>query len=196
MIYRNFLPQFTLKLPTLFSLNLLGLTKMLALTSTTGKLGGAVLDAILKHNLIPASQLVILTSSKLATHKSLGIRIGTFDFNRPDPAAAGCTRLFLVSTPQISLDFDNAPSGQGREKHHIAAINAAKEASVKQVIYTSLAFGGDSGTGVMRAHLRTEAYLKGMMKVTVIREGLYNSIWPLYLGYFGVGDGGWEGGEG
>jgi nucleoside-diphosphate-sugar epimerase len=30
---------------------------------------------------------------------------------------------------------------------------------------------------------------KGVMKVTVIREGLYNSSWPLYLGYFGMGDG-------
>jgi len=163
-------------------------------------LATALLNAILEHNLIPASQLVILTSSpltssKLATYKSLGIRIRTFDFNHPDPAAlAGCTRLFHVSTPQISLDFDNAPSGQGREKHHIVAINAAKEAGVKQVIYPSLAFGGDSGTGVMGAHLRTEAYLKGLeekgvMKVTVIREGLYNSSWPLYLRYFGVGNG-------
>ena len=44
----------------------------------------------------------------------------------------------------------------------------------------------------MRAHLRTEAYLrelegKGEMKVTVLREGLYNSSWPLYLGYFDLG---------
>jgi len=46
MIYRNFLPQLTVKLPTLFSPNLLGLTKMLALTSTTGKLGGAVLGPV------------------------------------------------------------------------------------------------------------------------------------------------------
>lgn len=54
--------------------------------------------------------------------------------------------------------------------------------------YTSLAFGSDSGAGVMQAHLRTEAHLKQLakdgMKYTIIREGLYNESWPLYLGYF------------
>jgi uncharacterized protein YbjT (DUF2867 family) len=173
---------------------------MLALTSTTGKLGGATLAAILEHNLIPPSQLVICTSSdttstKFTAFKEQCIQIRSFDFNNPNPIVfEGCTKLFLVSTPAIQLDFNNVPLGQGREKHHFAAINAAKSAGVKHVIYTSLAFGSDSGAGVMRAHLRTEAYLKELqekegMKVTVIREGLYNSSWPLYLGYFDVGKG-------
>ncbi|KAE9373780.1 NAD(P)-binding protein [Stipitochalara longipes BDJ] len=171
---------------------------MLALTSITGKLGGATLNAILERNLIPPSQLVICTSSdpsspKLSAYKSQGIQIRSFNFEHPNPAAfEGCTKLFLVSTPAIQLDFNDAPPGQGREKHHIAAISAAKSAGVKHIIYTSLAFGSFSGAGVMRAHLRTEAYLRelereGEMKVTVLREGLYNSSWPLYLGYFDVG---------
>jgi hypothetical protein len=37
----------------------------------------------------------------------------------------------------------------------------------------------------MQAHLRTESYLRGStVKRTVIREGLYNESWPLYLGYY------------
>lgn len=41
----------------------------------------------------------------------------------------------------------------------------------------------------MRAHERTEKYLKGLegegkVKVTILREGLYNESWPLYFGYF------------
>lgn len=172
---------------------------MLAFTGTTGKLGGATLNAILSQNLIPPSQLVICTSSpltspKLHTYKAQGIQIRSFDFNSPDPSAfEGCDKLFLVSTPAIQLDFNDAALGQGREKHHFAAIDAAKSAGVRHVVYTSLAFGSDSGAGVMRAHLRTEEYLKLLegegMKVTVIREGLYNSSWPLYLGYFDVKDG-------
>lgn len=59
---------------------------------------------------------------------------------------------------------------------------------MKHVYYTSLAFGSDSEAGVMRAHLRTEEYLRKLegegMKVTVVREGLYNSSWPLFLGVF------------
>jgi len=64
---------------------------------------------------------------------------------------------------------------------------------VKHVYYTSLAFGGDSEAGVMRAHLRTEKFLREVKEemgvgfdFTVIREGLYNESWPLYLGYFNV----------
>jgi len=42
----------------------------------------------------------------------------------------------------------------------------------------------------MRAHLRTEEFLHGLeaegMKFTILREGLYNESWPLYLGYYDV----------
>ncbi len=42
----------------------------------------------------------------------------------------------------------------------------------------------------MRAHLRTEEFLRGLegegMKFTILREGLYNESWPLYLGYYDV----------
>lgn len=104
-------------------------------------------------------------------------------------AFSGCIKLFLVSTPQIELDYNNAPPGQGRERQHINAINAAEAAGIQHIYYTSLAFGDVSKAGVMQAHLRTEKYLGGLkdMKVTVIREGLYNESWPLYLGfYFGL----------
>lgn len=41
----------------------------------------------------------------------------------------------------------------------------------------------------MRAHVRTEKFLKeledkGKVRVTVLREGLYNESWPLYFGYY------------
>lgn len=65
---------------------------------------------------------------------------------------------------------------------------------MKHVFYTSLAFGSPSKAGVMRAHLRTEEFLssvrgEGKVDITVIREGLYNESWPLYLGYFTPGNG-------
>ena len=103
-----------------------------------------------------------------------------------ETAYTGCTKLFLVSTPLISLDFNNAPPGTGREKHHIDAINAAVRAGVRHIYYTSLAFGSDSEAGVMQAHLRTERYLKSLegVRYSIIREGLYNESWPLYLGYY------------
>lgn len=87
------------------------------------------------------------------------------------------------------MDYNDAPLWQGREKHHRAAIDAALEVGVQHIYYTSLAFANPSKAGVMRAHLRTEQYLKeleedGKAKVTILREGLYNESWPLYFGYY------------
>jgi hypothetical protein len=139
---------------------------MLALTSCTGKLGTAILQALLNQNLISPSTLVICTSSntndpRWDTLKSKDSLIRPFNFNSPSPSTfTDCTKLLLISSPTISLDFNNSPPGSGREKHHIDTIQAAIEAGVKHIYYTSLAFGEESVAGVMRAHLRTEEYLK------------------------------------
>lgn len=87
------------------------------------------------------------------------------------------------------MDFNDAPLWQGREAHHRAAIDAALNAGVSHIYYTSLAFGNPSRASVMRAHIRTEAYLRelesaGKLRVTILREGLYNESWPLYFGYY------------
>ena len=67
--------------------------------------------------------------------------------------------MFLVSTPEISLDYDAAPLGSRREKYHYAAIKAAAEAGVEHIYYPSLAFGPRSKASVTRAHVRTESFL-------------------------------------
>ncbi|CAG8952800.1 hypothetical protein HYFRA_00009045 [Hymenoscyphus fraxineus] len=174
---------------------------MLALTSPTGKLGSATLTSLLTHNLIPPSSLTLLTSTspsspKLSPFQSQGLQIRQVDYKNPTPSLFhGITKLLLISTPEISLDFHSAPTAQnpGRESVHIPFLRAAIEGGVKHLFYTSLAFGDVSKSGVMRAHLRTEEFLRGVedegdVDVTVIREGLYSESWPLYLGYFAPGE--------
>lgn len=168
----------------------------LAIIGASGKLGNATLKALLSENLIPATDIVACTSSQpsSATWLSLehtGVQVRHANFDDPhslEKALTGIGKLFLVSTPKIDLDFNDAPPGAGREKHHISAIEAAMAAGVKHIYYSSLAFGNPSRAGVMRAHIRTEAYLSDMSgpKYTVIREGLYNESWPLYLGYYDI----------
>lgn len=143
--------------------------------------------------MIPASELVLSTSSdpddpKWNDIKQQGatVRKGTYDdITSMEAALEGCDRLFLASTPRISMDFNDAPPGKGREAHHYNVLEAAKRAGVKHVYYTSLGFGNDSVSGVMAAHLRTEDKLRNQndYKYTIIREGLYNESWPLYLGH-------------
>ena len=171
---------------------------MLAITGASGRLGSNTVNAILEHNLISPKELVLCTSSDPTAsrwdalkQKGAQVRFADFD-DRPSMVKAftGCDKLLLISTPQIKLDFHNAPHGEGREKHHFAAIEAAREAGVSHVYYTSLAFGSNSKAGVMIAHNRTEDYLRSLSGIgyTIIREGLYNESWPLYFGYYNVPD--------
>jgi uncharacterized protein YbjT (DUF2867 family) len=131
-------------------------------------------------------------SERFTSLRNQSITLRQANFDEPESLARaykGCTCLFLVSTPRIEMDYNDAPLWQGREAHHRAAIDAALKAGVQHIYYTSLAFANPSKAGVMRAHIRTEKYLhdleeQGKCKVTVIREGLYNESWPLYFGYY------------
>lgn len=173
---------------------ILKLLNMLAIVGASGKIGGAVLDALLSYTLLDPQGIVACTSSsqgsetwKVLEAKRVRVRHATFeDETTIEIALAGCKKLFLVSTPRIELDYNDAKPGAGREAQHFKAIDAARKAKVEHVYYTSLAFGPQSMAGVMQAHLRTENYLSTLddIKSTVLREGLYNESWPLYLGYF------------
>lgn len=167
---------------------------MLAIIGASGKIGGATLDALLSYSLLQPEQIVACTSFSPGseTWKKLGskgvqVRHATFeDAATVEKALIGCKKLFLVSTPRIELDYNDAKPGSGREAHHFTAIDAARRAGVEHLYYTSLAFGSLSEAGVMQAHLRTEKYLSSLTDITctILREGLYNESWPLYLGYF------------
>lgn len=93
----------------------------LALTQPTGKLGSATLSALLTHSLLPPTSIVLSTSSSpdsLSSYASRGIAIHQANYDDPvslTAAWSGCTHLFLVSSPNISLDFHDAANGSGRE---------------------------------------------------------------------------------
>jgi uncharacterized protein YbjT (DUF2867 family) len=167
---------------------------MLAILGASGKLGFATLNALLDNNLLPADQVVCTTSSaggesKLSSAKSRGVKIVSANWDDTssfEKAFQGCDKLFLISSSRIQKDFHDAPPGQGREADHFAALEAAKKAGVKHVYYTSLAFANPSKSRVMKAHERTEEWLKGQkdLKWTILREGLYNESWPLYMGHY------------
>ncbi|KAK5692331.1 hypothetical protein LTR17_025381 [Elasticomyces elasticus] len=169
----------------------------LAIIGASGKLGYATLTSLLSHNLIAASDLVLTTSStngekKLQAAASKGAEIRHVNWDSPQPdwesALRGCDAVFLISSSRIEKDFHDAPPGQGREADHFRALSAAQTVGVKHVYYASLAFANPSKSNVMTAHERTEAWLAEKWKGgwTVVREGLYNESWPLYMGHYGV----------
>ncbi|KJX99043.1 nmrA-like family protein [Zymoseptoria brevis] len=171
----------------------------LAILGASGKLGFATLNALLEHNLIPSTSIIVTSSSpsgaeKLKSAQSDGVQLRSATFDDESSlisAFEGCDKLFLISSPRISKDFNNAPPGQGREEDHFRALQAAKKAGVKHVYYTSLAFANPSLSEVMTAHERTEDFLtsgQSGMQWTILRQGLYNESWPLYFGHWKLGE--------
>ncbi|VDB92048.1 unnamed protein product [Peniophora sp. CBMAI 1063] len=153
------------------------------LTGATGGLGREVLKNILL--LVPHERLVVTSPSPARVHStwpdlSAEIEVREGDYTRPDtlPSAfKGGHTLLLISYPSIAH--------AERVNAHKAAIDAATTAGIERVVYTSLAFGGDSKAAVMQAHLDTEAYLKASgLEYTIVREGIYAESFPLYFGFF------------
>ena len=169
---------------------------MLAIVGASGKLGFATLNALLDRNLIPPSEIICTTSSdagakKLEPARQRGVKVFSANWDDPqtfETAFQGCDKLFLISSSRIQKDFGDAPPGLGREADHFQALQAARNAKVKHIYYTSLAFAKPSKSRVMKAHERTEEWLKVGTKYTILREGLYNESWPLYLGHWKLGE--------
>lgn len=151
------------------------------------------LATILDRNLLPASSIRISSSnSRSVSAKAIaaGVEVRHGDMTKPETLVqsfAGADALFLVSYPSV---------GDERLKLHRNAIDAAKKAGVKHIIYTSLTFGGVDGesttAGVMEAHVKTVQYLKASgISWTIVREATYAHLWNNFAGFLrleGEGD--------
>jgi NAD(P)H dehydrogenase (quinone) len=149
-----------------------------------------VLETILHQNLMAPSSIRISSSSNRVTStkaKTVGIEVRYGDMTKPETliqSFAGADAVFLVSYPSV---------GEERFKLHQNAIDAAKKAGVKHIIYTSLTFGGVEGehstAGVMNAHLKTVQYLKSSgLSWTVVREATYAHLWNNFAGFLRLDD--------
>jgi uncharacterized protein YbjT (DUF2867 family) len=155
-------------------------------SGSTGGIGRSALQTILSEKLIPISQLRISSYNTAAIPASIretGIEIRKGNLYEPSTLVesySGAEVLFLVSYPSM---------GEERFVLHRNAIDAAKTAGVRHVIYTSLSFsGGAEGTTsvaqVAQAHLLTEAYLKESgLTYTIIRMASYAHLWNNYAGF-------------
>jgi uncharacterized protein YbjT (DUF2867 family) len=154
--------------------------RKIILTGTTGKLGSVVLSHLLKT--LPPSDIIVSVYNPDGHQalKSKGVDVRAGDFNHPESLVStykGGDALFLVSLPSRDDDY--------RIKSQSQAIDAAKEAGVKHIYYTSLAFPDGSEANVMKAHFATEDYIKQSgLKYTIIREGSYMESYPVYLGLY------------
>lgn len=144
---------------------------MLIVTGASGKLGGLVVEALLR--LVPAGQIGVSVRDpqKLTALTARGVRVRQGDFTDADSlrqAWVGVSRVLLISS-------NARTSGGDPLKQHETAITVAKELGAERVFYTSQASSSaQSQFPPARDHAATEAMLATSgLAWTALRHGFY-----------------------
>jgi NAD(P)H dehydrogenase (quinone) len=157
----------------------------IGVTGAGGKLGGNILSHLLARagaSDVVASDIVAITRQpdKLESFRKQGIRVCAGDFNAPQElpnAFEGIDRLLVIPTSDLMPSV--------RVRQHSAAINAAIDAKVKQIVYISSigcrpGHGNLENDGILETHWATERVLIDSGAVwTLLRMGPYaDSVLP------------------
>lgn len=144
---------------------------MWIVTGGTGQLGGAIVRE-LAHR-VPPSQIGVMARepAKAEGLAALGVQVRRGDFVDPTSLAhafEGATQVLVVSSNARRYGGD--PIAQ-----HRAAIEAAKVAGARRIVYTShMAANGGSAFPPMLDHAETEPLLAGSgLRWTSLRNGFY-----------------------
>lgn len=153
---------------------------MILVTGATGALGAATIDFLLKKR--PTNQIAALVrdEAKAAPLKEKGIEVRIGDYNDvPSMVRAfqGVDKLLFVS----SNDIEN------RSQQHLNVVEAAKQAQVGHVVYTSFMRQNETESSpiafIAKSHLDAEQALKTAgLPYTLLKNGLYMDLLPIFLG--------------
>ena len=148
---------------------------MLALTGSTGALGGLV-----AHALADLGPRLLVRDPARAPQLGLDVRTASYaDGAACEAALEGVDVLFMVSASE---------SARRREEHR-SLVDAAARAGVGHVVYTSFSGAAADATFTLgRDHHDTETALHSHrgMQVTVLRDNFYLDVLPLFAGDDGV----------
>nr|WP_321403053.1 SDR family oxidoreductase [uncultured Desulfobacter sp.] len=140
---------------------------MIAITGASGQLGHLVIEQLLKK--IDPSEVAALvrTPEKAADLQQRGVKLRTADYTKPETLAQalnGVKKLLLISSSEV---------GQ-RAPQHANVINAAKDAGVELLAYTSILHADTSPLPLRLEHLETEkAIRESGLPAVILRNGWY-----------------------
>ena len=136
----------------------------IGVTGATGQLGRLVVES-LKSKVSAETIVTLVRNPEKAA--DLGIEARAFDYTQAENLVAslrGIDKLLLISGNEV---------GQ-RLPQHLAVIDAAKQAGVKQLFYTSILHADSSPLGLATEHLATEVAIKESgLTYTILRNGWY-----------------------
>lgn len=142
------------------------------ITGATGQLGSLVVKHLLDR--IPASDIAVSVRTPAKADdlaaKGIDVRHGDFDDLALMTAAFKDVETVLI----ISAEADNAT----RIKQHRTAVDAAKAAGVKHIVYTSIVDPrADADFTYSAIHLDTENYIKQSgLSYTLLRNSFYADL--------------------
>lgn len=122
---------------------------------------------------------MVRDEDKASSLKSFEINIVYGNYNNYNSilnAFSGIDKLLFISSGDI----------KNRSKQHLQVVKAAKKSKVKHIFYTSQDHKTDDKTSaayfIMKSHLDTEnAIMKSGMDYTILRNGVYLDMLPLFL---------------
>jgi len=151
----------------------------IGITGATGQLGRLVVEK-LKQRVDADNLIALVRSPEKAT--DLGIATTAFDYNKPETlieGLQGIDHLLLISGNEV---------GQ-RKVQHQNVIDAARQAGVRWIVYTSLLRADSSSLSLAPEHLETEELLKASgIPYTILRNGWYTENYTASIpGALGAG---------
>ncbi|GAA0976956.1 SDR family oxidoreductase [Nocardiopsis tropica] len=139
------------------------------ITGATGHLGRLVVADLLAHGL-PADRITATgrDAGRLAALAATGVRTARADLDDPQALKAafqGADTLLLISGSEVGR----------RVPQHTNAVEAAKEAGIGHIVYTSAPRATDTTLVLAPEHKATEEVLAASgVPATILRNGWYN----------------------
>lgn len=137
-------------------------------TGATGHLGRLIVEDLLANGL-PADQIVAAGRrvERIADLAARGVRVAAIDYGQPETLAsafAGAETLMLVSGSELGH----------RVEQHRSAIEAARAAGVRRIVYTSAPAADTSPLVLAPEHKATEDLLRASgLALTILRNNWY-----------------------
>lgn len=136
----------------------------IGITGATGHLGRLVINGLKEQG--SAAEIVALARSPEKA-ADLGVTVRAADYDNPQTlrsALQGVGTLLLISGSEVGK----------RTAQHRAVIQAAREAGVSRIVYTSLLHADKSPLSLAEEHMATETELKASgIPFTILRNGWY-----------------------